>query len=225
MRTVRVLHVDDEPDIREIVQISLSLDPRLTVKSCSSGGEALKMAADWLPNLIILDVMMPEMDGPTTFARLREIPEINKIPVVFMTARAQTREIEHFKQLGAAGVISKPFDPLALAASVRDCMRGSSDVELAGPRARFLERAAGYVAALKTRKTELGQEASAAPALECIVEIAHKLAGGGGTVGFGEISASAFALEQCAIDTLAGRDSIPNVAYALDRLIDVVEHV
>lgn len=225
MSAVRVLHVDDEPDIREIVQISLGLDPDLTVKSCSSGGEALKAAADWQPNLIILDVMMPEMDGPTTLARLREMPATNKIPVVFMTARAQTREIEHFKQLGAAGVISKPFDPLALAASVRNCMRGLGDVPLAGPRARFLERAVNYVVALKAHKSELAQEASAAPALESIIEISHKLAGGGGTVGLGEISASAFALEQRAIDTLAGKDTIPNVAHALDSLIDVVEHV
>ena len=225
MSAVRVLHVDDEPDIREVVQISLSLDPDLTVKSCASGDEALKMAADWLPNLIQLDVMMPEMDGPTTLARLREIPATNNIPVVFMTARAQTREIEHFKQLGAAGVIPKPFDPLALAISVRNCMRQPNHAHLAGPRARFLERATNFIVTLKINRAELVHEAGVSPALERIVEIAHKLAGGGGTVGLGEISASAFALEQCALDTLAGKDTIPNVQQAVDRLIDIVEHV
>ncbi len=225
MSTVRVLHVDDEPDIREIMQISLGLDPDLAVRSCSSGEEALKVAVEWQPSLIILDVMMPEMDGPTTFARLREIQATTNIPVVFMTARAQTRDIEHFRQLGASGVISKPFDPLALAVSVRNCMPGPGNAHLAGPRTRFLKRAADYVVALKARKAELAQEASATPALENIIEIAHKLAGGGGSVGLAEISANAFALEQCAIDTLAGKDTVPNVAYALDRLVDVVEHV
>src|SRR5689334_9817623 len=106
MSGLRVLHVDDEPDIREVVELSLSLDPAFTVKSCSSGGDALAAVAEWRPDLILCDVMMPVMDGPTTLARLRERPETACIPVVFMTARAQAREIEHLKSLGATGVIA-----------------------------------------------------------------------------------------------------------------------
>jgi CheY-like chemotaxis protein len=223
MSAVRVLHVDDEPDIREVVELSLGLDPEFTVKSCSSGGDALIAAADWSPDLILLDVMMPEMDGPATLARLRESLNTNKIPVVFMTARAQARELKHFRDLGAAGVISKPFDPLTLAASVRDCMQ-HPDARFAAPRARFLNRAREYIGALTRNRAKLGDEAKAFGALNEIVTIAHRLAGGGGTIGLPGISASAFTLEQCALAMLAGDDTKANVEAAMDKLVDVIEH-
>jgi CheY-like chemotaxis protein len=141
MTAVRVLHVDDEPDIREVVELSLSLDPDLKVRSCSSGGDALSAAVAWMPDLILLDVMMPNMDGPTTLTHLRQIPKTAEIPVVFMTARAQPRELEHFVSLGAEGVIAKPFDPMTLAASVRNYIGGLS-AGIAARRASFLERCA-----------------------------------------------------------------------------------
>ena len=123
MSGVRILHVDDEPDIRDIVGISLGLNPDFEVRECASGSEALTAAADWSPKLILLDVMMPKMDGPTTLAQLRNNPKTAGIPVVFMTARAQTREIESFIALGAQGVILKPFDPMTLAAEVHGHMQ------------------------------------------------------------------------------------------------------
>jgi two-component system OmpR family response regulator len=119
MSAVRILHVDDEPDIREVVDISLGLNPNFEVRACASGAEAIVAAAEWSPFLILLDVMMPGMDGPTTLAHLRKNPQTSAIPVVFMTARAQTREVEHFIALGAQGVISKPFDPMTLASQVQ----------------------------------------------------------------------------------------------------------
>jgi CheY-like chemotaxis protein len=119
MTALRVLHVDDEPDIREVVQISLGLDPDIALRACASGEEALVAAAEWSPDLILLDVMMPVMDGPTTLAHLRDDARTADIPVVFMTARAQTSEIEQFIALGARGVVSKPFEPMRLAALVR----------------------------------------------------------------------------------------------------------
>jgi len=123
MSSLRVLHVDDEPDIREIVAASLGLDPEFELRDCDSGAEALTAAAAWRPDLILLDVMMPVMDGPSTLRHLRENPQTADIPVVFMTARAQTRELDHYKSLGAAGVIVKPFDPMTLAACVRQQMQ------------------------------------------------------------------------------------------------------
>jgi two-component system OmpR family response regulator len=119
MTTIRLLHVDDEPDIREIVEISLMRDPIFETRSCDSGVEGIAVAAEWLPNLILLDVMMPAMDGPATLTRLRDNPRTAAIPVIFMTARAQTREFDRFRSLGAVGVIAKPFDPLTLARSIR----------------------------------------------------------------------------------------------------------
>ena len=116
---VRVLYVDDEADIREVAAMSLELDPEFEVRICGSGSEALAVAAEWEPNLILLDVMMPGMDGPTTFGHLRENPVTSSIPVVFITARTQAQEVEGFKALGAQGVIAKPFDPMSLAPTVR----------------------------------------------------------------------------------------------------------
>lgn len=118
----RVLHVEDEPDIREVVRMSLALDPDLTVKSCCGGPEALSEAAEWNPDLILMDVVMPVMDGPELLAHLRRSRRTAAIPVIFMTARAQASEVEQFIALGAAGVIAKPFNPLTLAASVRACL-------------------------------------------------------------------------------------------------------
>jgi CheY-like chemotaxis protein len=120
MSSIRILHVDDEPDIREIVDLSLGLNSEFEVHACASGEEAIAAAAEWSPILILLDVMMPGMDGPTTLRHLRQNPKTSDIPVLFMTARAQTREVEHFYSLGAQGVISKPFDPMTLASVVRD---------------------------------------------------------------------------------------------------------
>jgi len=97
MTALRVLHVDDEPDIREVVEISLSLDPDLVTQSCDSGQEALTIAADWSPDLILLDVMMPVMDGPATLARLRDNAQTTGIPVLCIAGRAQARELDRFR--------------------------------------------------------------------------------------------------------------------------------
>lgn len=117
--TIRILYVDDEEDIREIGVMSLELDPEIEVRDCGSGEDALRIAAAWSPDLIMLDVMMPGMDGPSTLARLREQAETRDIPVIFITARTQAQEVARFLALGARGVIAKPFDPMQLAGAVR----------------------------------------------------------------------------------------------------------
>lgn len=116
---MRVLYVDDEDDIREIAVFSLELDSGLDVKSCGSGPEALRILEQWLPDLILLDVMMPGMDGPTTLSHIRAVPRLQYIPIAFITARAQSDETQRLLSLGAAGVISKPFDAMQLAQTVR----------------------------------------------------------------------------------------------------------
>ncbi|MGK6354657.1 response regulator [Sphingomonas sp. DT-207] len=120
----RILYVDDEPDIREVAVMALELDPGLEVRACASGPEALAVAPDWAPDLILLDVMMPEMDGPTTLAELRARPETRGTPIVFITARTQAHELERFIGLGAGGVIGKPFDPMTLAKQARAYLPG-----------------------------------------------------------------------------------------------------
>ncbi|RST30689.1 response regulator [Sphingomonas ginkgonis] len=118
--TSKILYVDDEADIRELACFALELDSDFDVRDCGSGADALELVADWRPDLVLLDVMMPAMDGPTTLARLREGPgTMADVPVVFITARTQTAEVEHLRSLGAVGVIGKPFDPMTLAGQVR----------------------------------------------------------------------------------------------------------
>ncbi len=117
--SIRILYVDDEPDLREIAMLALSLDAEFEVRCCSSGAEALATVGTFDPHLMLLDVMMPQMDGPTTLARLREQPGGESLPVVFITARTQAHEVDAFMASGATGVISKPFDPMTLAGTVR----------------------------------------------------------------------------------------------------------
>jgi two-component system, OmpR family, response regulator len=117
--TTRVLYVDDEPDIRDVAEMSLELDPTFEVRTCGGGEEALRALESWLPDMVLLDVMMPSMDGPQTLAALRSDPRCAGIPVAFITARTQASDIRRLTGLGAVGVIAKPFDPLTLAAEVR----------------------------------------------------------------------------------------------------------
>jgi two-component system OmpR family response regulator len=128
MAGLRVLYIDDEPDIREVVELSLGLDPCILVRSCASSDAALALAPDWAPDIILCDVVMPAMDGPATLARMRQCPQTASTPFVFMTSRAQAHEIDHFKSLGAAGIILKPFDPMTLAQAVRSYLAEGSEI-------------------------------------------------------------------------------------------------
>jgi CheY-like chemotaxis protein len=223
MTTIRILHVDDEPDIRAVVEISLGLDPAFVVRSCGSGQEALAVAADWLPDVILLDVMMPAMDGPATLLRLREDPKTAGIRVIFMTARAQTRELDRFRSLGAVGVIPKPFDPMNLAASVRNYVKPVDDA-LENLRAGFLLRVKKDAAALVALRSECCSSPDPAVALVAIGQIAHGLAGAGGIYGFVEISNTAAVLEDEIIAEMAGPRRGQSFSRALDDLIACAEN-
>jgi CheY-like chemotaxis protein len=110
----RILFIEDEQDIQEVAQFALEAIGGYTVEVCSSGAEALDRVVEFAPDLILLDVMMPDMDGPTTLKALRKMPETANTPIIFMTAKSQAREIQRFKKLSTLDVITKPFDPMAL---------------------------------------------------------------------------------------------------------------
>lgn len=121
MSQITILYADDEPDIREVATMALELDPELRVVGVESGAAALAaLDAGLAPDVILLDVMMPDMDGPATLTRIRERQGLTQPPVVFITARAQTHEQERLLGLGAVGVITKPFDPMKLADQLRE---------------------------------------------------------------------------------------------------------
>jgi len=118
MSPKRILLVDDEDDIREVAAISMQAVGGWQIVSASSGTEAIATALAEQPDAILLDVMMPDIDGPTTFKRLQDDPRTRDIPVILLTAKTQVADLARFEQLGVAGVLSKPFDPMLLSAQV-----------------------------------------------------------------------------------------------------------
>ena len=115
----RILCVEDEADIQAVARMALELVGHFQVGVCSSGEEALREVRAFAPDLVLLDVMMPGMDGPTTLNALRELPGLQDLPVVFMTAKVQPSEVALYRSLGALDVIAKPFDPMTLSDQVR----------------------------------------------------------------------------------------------------------
>lgn len=115
----KIMHVEDQPDIREIARLTLETLGGFTIESCASGGEAIAKAPAFNPDLFLFDEMMPDLDGPATFRRVREIAGLENTPAIFMTAKTAPEDIARFKALGALAVIAKPFDPMTLADQVR----------------------------------------------------------------------------------------------------------
>ena len=113
-----ILCVDDEPDILEVAQLSLEAVGGFQVTCLGSGVEAVAKAASIKPDLILLDVMMPGLDGPSTLQDLKKIPELAHVPIVFMTARVQPAEVKKYLEIGAIAVTAKPFDAMALASDI-----------------------------------------------------------------------------------------------------------
>lgn len=110
----RILYVEDDADIRKIVSMSLEMVGDYTVAACGSCADALDVIDDFDPDLLLLDVMMPDVDGPTTLSRLRRRASAADAPAVFITAKVQAVDMAHYKRLGVCDVIVKPFDPLVL---------------------------------------------------------------------------------------------------------------
>jgi CheY-like chemotaxis protein len=114
VKIAKILMVDDDVHIRKIAEIALRKVGKWSVRLAASGLEALAMAKDETPDVILLDVTMPDLDGLTTLARLKECPSTSRIPVIFLTGRVLNEELEEYRKLGVDGVINKPFDPLKL---------------------------------------------------------------------------------------------------------------
>ena len=110
----RIVHVEDDESIRAIAKVALERIGNFTLLSCASGAEALEKAVQFDPDMILLDVMMPGLDGPTTLQKLREAMDLTEVAIVFMTAKVQSSEIEYYKSIGACNVVLKPFDVMTL---------------------------------------------------------------------------------------------------------------
>ncbi|MCW5821940.1 MAG: response regulator [Cyanobacteria bacterium TGS_CYA1] len=123
---MRALIIDDEEDTREIAKMSLSILGGFEVIDADSGKQGIALAEANKPDVILLDMMMPFMDGPATLEALHDNDATRDIPVIFLTAKAMTSEIEKLRRMGARGVLTKPFDPTTLALQVQEILKGSN---------------------------------------------------------------------------------------------------
>jgi CheY-like chemotaxis protein len=122
----RILIIDDEDDIREVASLSLEATAGWKVLTASSGAQGIEMAIFHQPDAVLMDVMMPGVDGPTTFHQMQQIPSIAHIPVLLLTAKVQGVDKRRFADLGVAAILFKPFDPLTLADQISEALGWSA---------------------------------------------------------------------------------------------------
>ncbi len=200
----RVLLVEDDLDIQAVALIALEDIGGLQVQACDTGYEALAHFATFRPDLVLLDVMMPGMSGPETLTALRGLPGGASVPVVFMTAKVQKNEVQSYLDLGAAGVISKPFEPMTLADDLRGLVQlhppdreaehdQGYQAELARLSARFAQDFPALMAGLQaTWEAVQRGERNAAE----LSQQGHRLVGTAGTLGHTRMAQIAAALER-----------------------------
>ena len=116
----RILYAEDEPDIQQVASLALEVVGGFTLKTCNSGLEAVNEIEGFAPQLLLFDVMMPDLDGPTALAKIREIEAYRETPAIFMTAKVQPAEVQKYLDMGAVDVIPKPFDPMTLATQIQE---------------------------------------------------------------------------------------------------------
>ncbi|MEN8181691.1 MAG: response regulator [Myxococcota bacterium] len=207
----KILIADDDADIRLVGELCLRRIGGWEVVMASSGEEALDRARQEQPDVILLDVMMPNGDGPTALAKLREDPSTAALPVIFLTARVQKHEIESYRKLGADGVILKPFDATTLPDEIRHIVeaRDAPQTDFADDLLRLREtyrkRLPGQLDELGARLRVAREGTPARERLETARDLAHRLKGTAGTYGFDEVGARLERIEEKLDGLLAGR--------------------
>jgi two-component system, OmpR family, response regulator len=226
----RVLVVDDDPDLLAVVSLALTGLGGYTVQCCDSSAEAVEAAREFEPDLILLDVMMPGLDGYGVLKDMRAGGATRAIPIVFMTAQADRATMAAYEALGCLGIIAKPFDPVALPEILDDCwqLHGRRRIEAHNREFEALRRA--YAGELKERLDAM-QAAAAALArdgwdrarLESIAQMAHRIAGSSGLYRLAAVSRAALALEGI-VNRLLGGPNWPPASFPADlvRLVQAV---
>ncbi len=216
---LRVLYVEDDEDIRHVTEMALA-DEGFELVVYASGQQALNSAADQRPDVLLLDVMMPGMNGPATLQRLRELPHLATTPVIFMTAKVQLDEVAQYRALGAVGVIGKPFDPMTLAEQVRGFMSANMPEPASGKGLTLHALQARFSAQLPQRLADIDhhwQMCRAGGDSEELYRLVHSLAGAAGTFGFHRLGEQARALEQLIIQN---KENVSRCAE-----LSIIEHV
>jgi CheY-like chemotaxis protein len=218
--SLRILHIDDDADMRNIVELSLALDPALTVTTCATGQDALAIAAEWAPDLILCDVRMPGMDGPAVLARLRECSKTAKAAVIFLTGLTAPHELRRLTALGAAAVIAKPFDPMTLAKMVRSKLYA---LRIDAVRNAFAERMRSDAATLEQYRKLLRNNPNSTVVPDGLEPCVHKLSGAAGVFNLETVSRAASTVEAAIIDRHAGRGAIETIEANLEVLLKCLD--
>jgi two-component system OmpR family response regulator len=208
----RILLVEDDPDIQTITSLALGTFGGYDVLVCASAAEALDAAAAFAPDLILLDVMMPGMDGIEALKALRQVPQTAETPVVFLTARVQPSDVARYQELGSLGLIRKPFEPMALVDTIGQIWTRHT-AKPAQTRRRLKELQRAYRADLPEKLRLIADDACALRAgaweparLRSLYDQIHRLAGSAAIHGFEEISRAAAELELWTLAALASGD-------------------
>jgi two-component system OmpR family response regulator len=217
MRKIQsVLFVDDDPDVCEVVKATLSLIAGLQVYTAGCGEQAIDLAYEFRPDLVLMDVVMPGLDGPSTLKRMRESAPISEIPVIFLSARVLPETVAQLLELGVIGVIAKPFDPLKLCGELLSLWKHSGatraikrnhaahfrvQAKISSLTARFIQRTRDDVVRLRSivESAHRGNQSS----LKEVHRVAHSIRGAGAMFGFPEVSAAAERIERLAGEVMA----------------------
>jgi CheY-like chemotaxis protein len=224
----RILVIEDDADIRTITALALTSLGGFAVDACASAEEGIERAAAAPPDLILLDVMMPGMDGFDTIGALRATRRTASVPVVFLTARVQPSDVARYERLGCLAVIPKPFEPTALVERIRGLWdRHAGATSPARRRLRALRRSYGNdlparVQAIQAGAAALGGERWDPQQLRDLYHLVHKMAGSAAVYGFDEVGQAAGQLETWALTALSAGAS-PGQASALPLLLGALE--
>jgi CheY-like chemotaxis protein len=237
-----VLGADDDPDVCAVVRASLRLTGSIDVRMTGSGQHLIELALERPPDLVLLDVMMPELDGAATLRRMRENPRLREIPAIFLTARVMPVDLRQVLPLGALGLIAKPFDPLKLVDQIMGLWNrvqmadagGNSpppaQVHVEGLAARLLRRAAADVVVLRERIDQACRGDAAA--LKEVEQIGHKMHGSAAMLGFHRVSAIGEAIEHLAAGVIADAEAhgpiaesalVQQISACIEQLAAAVE--
>ncbi len=224
----KILFIDDDPDILSLVQMTLETIGGFEVHTCTSARKGMALAEACHPDLILLDVMMPDIDGPSLMGKIRSNKFIGSTPVVFMTARVQPAEMDKYVALGAAGVIPKPFNPVTLPDEVQELWHGYQ-CSVCGNMADYVaDLKQHYINNLPAKREQIEAfikklKAGKSPAVlrRDIEHVVHNLAGSGTTYGYQTISKSARLLEEM----LSSAPDSPKLSSVAEKLVEGINRV
>jgi CheY-like chemotaxis protein len=237
-----VLGADDDPDVCAVVRASLRLTGGIDVRMTGSGEHLIDLALEHPPDLVLLDVMMPGMDGAATLRRMRENPLLHTIPAIFLTARVMPVDLRQVLPLGALGLISKPFDPLKLGDQILGMWNKvqmavaapnstpAAQVHVEGLAVRFLRRAVTDIVLLREKIDQAGRGDAAA--LKEVEHIGHKMHGSAAMLGFHRVSAIGEAIEHLAAGVIADSEAhgpiaesalVQQISACIEQLAAAVE--